>query len=81
MPDPRVTHLWDEQRIASLWFAQHVDETQNLVWDTYLLYGPEAKWESNGVPGPLISSGYTVLRKRGELQASILPLLREGSKP
>lgn len=77
MPDPRVTHFWDEERIASQWFAEHVEGAQGLTWDIYFLYGPEATWDANGTPQPLISSGATVLGKREELQTSLLPLLKE----
>lgn len=80
MPDPRVTHLWDEECVVSWWFAEHVDREQGFMWDTYLLYGPQAKWDSNNIPDPIISSGATVLGKRGQLETSIAPLL-EGSAP
>jgi hypothetical protein len=43
MPDPRVTHLWDEERIASRWFAEHVVGAQGFTWDIYFLYGPNAR--------------------------------------
>ncbi len=54
MPDPRVTHLWDEQRLSGRWFAQHLHNAQDIIWDGYLLYGPDAKWEA--LPEPLIGS-------------------------
>lgn len=76
MPDPRVTHLWDEQRLASRWFAEKIDGEQGLMWDTYMLYGPQAKWEGNNAPQPLINKGGTVLRKKEELQANLAPLLQ-----
>lgn len=82
LPDPRVTHLWDEQRIAARWFSLHVEQTEGLIWDTYMLYGPQATWDSvESTPGPLVSSGATVVRKRAELEASLLPLLADTKKP
>jgi hypothetical protein len=75
MTDPRVIHLWDEKKLAGQWFAEHVEDYQGIVWDTYYLYGPEARWDRT--PTPLISSGYTVLAKREELQRSLVPLLKD----
>ena len=75
MTDPRVIHLWDEEKIAGQWFAEHVEDYQGVVWDTYYLYSPEARWDL--APTSLISSGSTVLAKREELQRSILPLLKD----
>ena len=73
IPDPRVTHLWDDKRVAGQWFSQQIWGEQGFMWDTYLLYGPEAKWDS--APAPLVSSGSTVVDKSGELRDKILPLL------
>jgi hypothetical protein len=79
MPDSRVTNLWDEQRVASQWFSQHIDGEQGYVWDAYYLYGPDARWESsNSAPTSLVSTGGTVRSKLGDLEASLTPLLTQG---
>lgn len=76
MPDPRVTNLWDEQRVVSQWFSKYVEGDKGYLWDAYFLYGGEARWESaDQKPSALISSGGTVWDKRDQLQASLLPLL------
>ena len=76
MPDRRVTHLWDEQRLTGRWFAQHLNNAQEIIWDGYLLYGPDAKWET--LPEPLIGSSTGTVIGRGEvLQQQIIPLLKE----
>ena len=75
MTDPRVIHLWDEDKLVGQWIAEHIEGYQGVVWDSYYLYGPEARWDIT--PTPLINSGYTVLRQREELQQSILPLLTD----
>ncbi len=76
MPDPRVTNLWDEQRVISQWFSKYVDGDGGYLWDAYYLYGDDAQWESaDSKPSGLISSGGTILDKRDQLEASILPLL------
>ncbi len=73
MSDPRVTHLWDEKRLASRAFAGEVEGAAAPVWDAYLLYGPGATWGEE--PSRPISSGYTVYGARGELERNIRPLL------
>lgn len=76
LPDTRVTHFWDEQRLTGFWFArQGYLEGQHFgfVWDAYLLFGPEAKWESK--PLSLMSEGTTVIGKSQNLRESLVPLL------
>jgi hypothetical protein len=53
LPDTRVTHLWDERRLTGPYFAQHLTDAQDFVWDTYILYGPAAS--SDDGPAPLTS--------------------------
>lgn len=73
MPDSRVIHYWDEESTTSFWFAENVDDTLSPVWDVYYLYGPDAEWTDD--PGPLISSGGTIIGRSSELQKAITPLL------
>jgi hypothetical protein len=76
MPDPRVTNLWDEQRVVSQWLSKHVEGDGGYLWDAYFLYGSDARWENaDSRPSALISSGGTVADKRDQLEASLLPLL------
>ena len=77
--DPRVTNFWDENKLAGSWFAQHVPgsrgyEVLSVSWDAYLLYGPDASWDS--APGPLISVGRTVIENTQGLSDGIAPYLR-----
>lgn len=73
MPDSRVTHFWDEQRLVSRWVARQIEQTEGFAWDTYLLYGPDASWTE--VPSPLRGTGRPVIRLRRELAEEITPLL------
>ena len=78
MTDSRVTHLWDEKRLAGCWYADHERPRGvfgPVVWDAYYLYGPDATW--NDAPEPLIGSGYTIYAKRKTLAQEIAPLLGE----
>ena len=44
------------------------------MWDTYLLYGPDATW--NQAPGPLLSSGGTIIDTSADLRDTLTPLLK-----
>ncbi|MEZ4713919.1 MAG: hypothetical protein R3A44_42435 [Caldilineaceae bacterium] len=57
------------------WFAQHVSQQEPLAWDAYFLYGADAVWEAE--PGPLISTGYTIMERTQQLSADLAPLLAE----
>jgi hypothetical protein len=76
LADPRVRHFWDEERIAGLWFAKANTGGlgyAGIVWDAYLLFGPDAVWEAE--PLPLAGAGATVIGKSGELEDQARPLL------
>ena len=74
MSDPRVTHLWDTEKLAGRFFAEHEGFLFGPVaYDIYYLYGPEAQWDIK--PSPLVSSGYTVMAKRIQLKEDISRLL------
>ena len=74
LPDPRVLPYWDGAATTSDWFATNVDQSAAPAWDVYYLYGPSAKWAS--VPGPLISTGRTIIGQSSQLESAITPLLQ-----
>jgi hypothetical protein len=63
--DPRVTNFYDANKLVGSWFAEHSDNGGGVVWDAYFLYGPEATWSAE--PGPLVSSGATVISSSSDL--------------
>ena len=73
LPDPRVAHFWDGSALTSDWFARNVEHSPGPAWDVYYLYGPDARW--SGVPGPLVSSGATIIGRSGDLETAIEPIL------
>ncbi len=79
LPDPRVLQYWDGGALTSQWFAKNVEHSSFPAWDVYYLYGPEATWTS--VPGPLVSSGGSVIGESSALSAAITPLLTRGQTP
>lgn len=74
MTDPRVRHYWDATRFAGPWFAKNVDGADGSMWDTYLLYGPNATWDQ--APGPLLGSGATIIDTSAVLRDQLTPLLK-----
>ena len=75
MPDPRVIHFWDGEMQIGGWFAEEVEGYRGVSWDTYFLYGPDAKWES--IPAPLIGSGGTIYAEKSNLNLQLSTLLEK----
>ena len=73
--DPRVMHYWDEKKIVGKWLVdqQIVDYADEILWDAYLLFGPEASW--NETPRTLNTWGRPVYPNRKRLAASLKELL------
>ena len=74
MTDARVEHFWDEQKAVGTWFSATLTHRTNPTWDFYALYNPEATWQSE--PPAALSSGGTIIARRDQLQAAIVPHLR-----
>ena len=73
MSDTRVIHFWDGERQVGQWFAEEAEGYRGISWDTYFLYGPDAKWDT--VPSPLVSSGGTIYSERETLERQLRTLL------
>ncbi len=73
LPDPRVAQFWDGSSLTSAWFARNVEHTGAPAWDVYYLYGPGATWTD--VPGPLVSTGSSIIGSSSELKTAITPLV------
>ena len=96
--DPRVVHLWDRQRVANQWFAENVPpqgperaslrrtygnlDWGTVIWDTYMLYGPEATWAE--AAGSAEAAAYPILANRTHiaeaLQVGPAPVAGAGSE-
>jgi hypothetical protein len=72
--DPRVTHLWDEQKTVGNWFGANVTRQYGTTWDFFAVYGPDA----TDLARPT-SMGGTIIGRSGQLRSSIEPLLRSPS--
>lgn len=72
--DPRVTHLWDEDKVSGGFFGETFEDRQNWIqWDAYYLFDPGVPW--NGASEKVLGSGRTIIGHSDELQAEIAPFL------
>jgi hypothetical protein len=71
--DPRVTHLWDQEKITGQWFGKGTDRPGGIQWDAYYLYDAGGTWDE--APSKLIGSGRTVLGRSDQLREEIAPFL------
>ena len=72
--DPRALRFWDGRRVLGRWFAETEDRLARVAWDSFFLYGPEARWRLK--PSPLLRSGFPVLHFKSDLNEALRPLLR-----
>lgn len=74
--DPRVTHFWDEERVAGRWFADAGvggESYGGIAWDAYYLFGPDASW--NERPRPVEAFGAPVISGTGSLERELRSFL------
>jgi hypothetical protein len=86
LSDSRVTHYWDEPRaigrayfqdLTRMWEKRAPDTVPPLdliLWDAYLLYGAEARW--NEEPPDVVSWGSTILMVRDRLKEDLTATLK-----
>jgi hypothetical protein len=72
IPDPRVRHFWDPDRVVGTWFA---DENvgglgySGIVWDAFFVFEASARWAER--PDPLTSSGAPVVEYQSEIERAV----------
>ena len=87
MPDRRVRHYWDEEKVVGSWYGERIGEMraqlvpeskgvgdEPVLWDAYLVYGPEAHWAD--VPSGLRRWGRTVIGTRESLREALATITR-----
>jgi len=50
--DPRARHYWDGEGQLIAGYRDVLGGFDEPVWDTFLLYGKDAKWEGERPPAP-----------------------------
>ena len=75
LADDRVRQFWDPRQRSGRWFADsgNLGLDPPLLWDAYLLFGRNARWER--IPRPLVSWGSPVITKTNSLSREIAPFL------
>ncbi len=88
LPDERVVHYWDEGKAVGEWYGKRLDEMKAqlaagstgveppVLWDAYLVYGPESRWSD--APNALRRWGRTVLVAREDLRKAVQELTASG---
>jgi hypothetical protein len=69
LSDPRVVHLWDEEKSLGRWYSHHVSDGKHIVWDTFLLYPAGAPLATP--PESLLAIGATIIGKRAKLREGV----------
>ena len=76
LTDPRVTHLWDEEKIVGRWFGENFELEgcdNEVLWDAFFVFGPDAVWMNK--PGPLENCGFPIFKERRTLHDCVKGLL------
>ena len=85
LADVRVTHFWDEAKAVGRMYGQLEPRMMSrraprskeiegaVLWDSYLLYGPDAHWTDQ--PADVISWGSTILLSRDRLARDLRALV------
>ena len=80
LDDPRVVSLWDGDRLAGKWFADHstggLAGPGDIVWDAYLAFGSTSRWRSE--PSGVLASGSDIIDNTSGLDQHFIPLLTRG---
>ena len=90
LADSRAVHRWDEAKTIGRWFSAHTAAMRPLLshgsawsdgdvlWDAYLLYGADARW--NETPTGLIRWGRTIVAGRDTLKSEFEGLFGNASE-
>lgn len=50
LPDPRSTHFWTTAHTCAEMFQKPLGLVDERAWDTYMLFGPQARWQDEPPP-------------------------------
>jgi len=77
LDDARVVSLWDGNRIAGRWFADHgtggIGSPGYVDWDAYLAFPGSSHWEAQ--PSRLLAAGSDIIDHTDGLSRRFVPIL------
>jgi hypothetical protein len=77
LDDPRVVSLWDGNRIAGRWFADHrtggIGSPGDIDWDAYFAFPANSRWRVQ--PAGLVAAGSDIIDSTDGLRRHFAPLL------
>ena len=77
LDDPRVVNLWDGNRIAGRWFADHgtggIGGPGGVDWDAYFAFPAGSHWHAQ--PSGLLAAGSDIIDNTDGLSRHFAPLL------
>jgi hypothetical protein len=73
----QVRQFWDSEQVSGRWFARrgNLGLHPPLLWDAYLVFGPDARWDR--IPRPLKTWGSPVIANAEELGRALRPYLQD----
>lgn len=88
LTDDRIAHFWDDGKVVGTWYAQRLDAMRPrlvpdatgldqpvpVLWDSWIVYGPDALWEA--FPTGLQTWGRTILNTRPQFTEAAERLFR-----
>lgn len=86
LTDRRASHWWDEEKRVGRWYAQRMEDIADrlapgasnvggtILWDAYLVYGPEAQWAET--PTGLRRWGRPIFATREPFEEAVGNLLK-----
>jgi hypothetical protein len=78
LDDPRVSELWDGNRIAGKWFADEriggLGEPGSIAWDAYYAFPADSTWKTR--PSGVLAAGSDIIDNTSGLQHAFIPLLQ-----
>ena len=78
LDDSRVVSLWDGNRVAGRWLADHrtggVGSPGLVVWDAYFAFPAGPRWRTE--PSGLVAAGSDIIDHTDGLTRRFVPLLR-----
>src|SRR5215203_2292637 len=89
LTDSRVVHWWDEGKSVGRYYMPRIAQMRdtmtpgstgfagNVLWDAYLVYGPEARWDAT--PNDLRRWGRTILRTQDGLREAFTAVLENAT--